>query len=76
MRDDRLLVARTTSWPRVTDLLILSVPAWASPMQIWANNPVGVNHPARLVLVGLVPWVVASGSMLLAQRSGARREQL
>jgi hypothetical protein len=52
-------------------LALLGPPSFSTPMLLWAENYVGIGHPERLVLVGVVAWVVGGLALLGLRLTGA-----
>lgn len=61
---------RTRPW---IDYLLLAVPSLSTPLLIWANNPVGVGHPERLILMGGLTWALAATCLALLTHFGCSR---
>ena len=55
------------------DYLLLSAPSFSTPMLLWAENYVGVGHPGRLVLIGVIAWVISALVLIAVRRVGATR---
>jgi hypothetical protein len=64
------LEARDRPW---IDYLLLAAPSASTPLLIWAGNLVGVGHPERIILVGLVTWAFAAGVLATLTHFGRSR---
>ena len=58
---------------RWSDIAFLGVAAAFSPLDLMANNLVGIPHPERLLILVLAMWLVAVGSAHLACSMGYPR---